>query len=374
MRRTCFYYAATVALGCAQGCLIAVPPPAGQAVGAPAAGAYQGLRTTHAYQPLPMAVTDPAGGAIVAPPIRVVPISNQLRQDYGLDPFYVKTVTAGSIVIVGSDKVSDWALLEAAYLMDHQLHDSPKWVHEALTANKVRLAVMAVVEYTMDLPENQDMENGAFEDERSRGLGGMPCCSCAEENLLNLDSDPYGGDGGPGSGENITIHEFAHTLADAIAASQGPKGRFWSRLNKAYKEAMAPGGRLERFNRNRRQDPVYASTMAHEYWAEGAQAWFDGADPDHAGGISTRDDVKKKDPKLAALLAEIYGDGPWRYVKTTTKQADGKPMRPEGELEHLAGFEALRDRLPAFDIKKSPRVIAAKAKKKAKKRRVKSEG
>ncbi len=71
---------------------------------------------------------------------------------------------------------------------------------------------------TLDLPENRGLKNGAYEDERSRGLGGMPCGSCGEENLLNLPGDPYGPKGKNDPGENITIHEFAHTIADAIEA------------------------------------------------------------------------------------------------------------------------------------------------------------
>ena len=49
---------------------------------------------------------------------------------------------------------NDIAFLEAAYTLDHQLHGSPEWVRDALTTNKVRLAILACVEYTMDLPEN----------------------------------------------------------------------------------------------------------------------------------------------------------------------------------------------------------------------------
>ncbi len=45
-------------------------------------------------------------------------------------------------------------------------------------------------------------------DRRARGLGGSetdPIASCAEENLLCFEGDPY-------AAENILIHEFAHAL------------------------------------------------------------------------------------------------------------------------------------------------------------------
>jgi hypothetical protein len=293
----------------------------------------------------------------------VVPIDDELRRSYRIDPFYKKTLTSAGVVIVGSDKVSDWAFLEAAYTLDHQLRDSPSWVREALTTNKVRLAILAVVEYTMDLPENnrrsRTVAEAAFQDRRSRGLGGMPNCSCAEENLLNLPGDPYGGDGSPNAGENITMHEFAHTLASAIgsAKSQGRDGPFWTKLRKALADAKAPEGHLGIYNKDRRS-PVYASSNEQEYWAEGTQAWFDHANPRNSGGLDTRDDVKKKDPQLAALLAEIYGDGPWRYHKTTAKNSDGTPMRSKDELAHLEGLDAVRGQFPIYNNRNSPRIIA----------------
>jgi hypothetical protein len=192
----------------------------------------------------------------------------------------------------------------------------------------------------------------------------MPWCSCAEENLLNLRGDRYGGNGAQGSGENITIHEFSHTVASAIGAyqSQGTgrrnTGPFWTALRKALADSKAPGGRLEVYDRNR-ATPVYAATDEQEFWAEGAQAWFDNANPGNSGGLSVRDDVKTKEPELAALLNEIYGDGTWKYLKTTAKNPDGTPLRPLADLDHLVGLDALRSQIPAFNLNNSPRIIAA---------------
>jgi hypothetical protein len=111
------------------------------------------------------------------------------------------------------------------------------------------------------------------------------------------------------------------------------------------------------FNEGRR-NPVYASSNEQEYWAEGAQAWFGHANPRNSGGVRTRDDVKQKDPQLAALLTEIYGDGPWRYHKTTAKNSDGTSIRSKEELAHLEGLDALREKFPRYDNSNSPRIIA----------------
>ena len=61
---------------------------------------------------------------------------------------------------------------------------------------------------------------------------------------------------------------------------------------------------------------------------------------------------------MAALLAEIYGDGAWRYHKTTAKNSDGTPMRSKDELAHLEGLDAVRGQFPVYNNRNSPRIIA----------------
>jgi hypothetical protein len=128
--------------------------------------------------------------------VRVEAISEALRQRFRINAFYTKGLVFEGVPIIGSEKVSDYAFLECAYTLDHMLAGSPAWVREALISGRVRMGIIAVVEYTMDIPENQNRRNmvptnAAFQDRRSRGLGGMPLATCAEENLLNLRGDPY---------------------------------------------------------------------------------------------------------------------------------------------------------------------------------------
>ena len=85
-------------------------------------------------------------------------------------------------------------------------------------------------------------------------------------------------------------------MASAIQRVQGRNGTFWTRLRKAFADAKAAEGRLAVFNRDRRE-PVYASTDEQEYWAEGAQAWFDCANRTTPAGWPWRADVKQKDPE-----------------------------------------------------------------------------
>lgn len=254
--------------------------------------------------------TEHAAGAIRRP-----------SESLGLDPFYQKHLDAGGIPVVGSAAVSDYALREAAYLVDRMLEGRPA-LRKALADNGVRVVVMAVTEMTTDVPEHRHLTPKTYWDRRARGLGATrhaPVVSCGEENLLGLRGDPY-------ATENIFVHEFAHTIdAMALRTIDEP---FASRLRAAYHPAREKG-----LWKN-----TYAGTNPEEYWAEGVQSWFDtnrAADREH-NGVDTREKLKQYDPALAGLIAEALGETPWRYV----------PPRRRAEAAHLAGFD--RDSAPAF--------------------------
>ncbi|HZZ28750.1 MAG TPA: hypothetical protein VFE46_12175 [Pirellulales bacterium] len=284
------------------------------------------------YTPLPSEDAD--GHVTQSPPIYVDAISDELRKEYRINPFYKKSATIVGIPIIGSEKVSDYAFLECAWTLDHLLHGRTL-AHDALLACKVRVGIIAVTEYTLDIPENQRPQmiaRGAYHDRRSRGLGGLPLATCAEENLLNLRGDPY-------IKENITIHEFSHTVASAIRRVN----RAWyNRLRDAYNDAQAKGI----------YGDSYAGTNEQEYWAEGAQCWFDCANPKNAGGASNREQLKAKDAALATLLTEVYGDDDWRYTKIMNR-----PAAVLADVAHLAGLNRLS--FPVFDFDNSPRIQAA---------------
>ena len=215
-------------------------------------------------------------------------------------------------------------------------------IKSALVQGQVRIGIIGATEYTMDIPENRRpsmLARAAYHDRRSRGLGGRRLTTCGEENLLSLRGDPY-------RRENITIHEFSHTIASNLRRVDRD---WWNRLRELYGKAMD-----EKLWAN-----SYAAVSAQEYWAEGTQSWFDCNTPRDDGrihnGIWNREKLKKYDPRLAAFLKETYGDGEWRYSKTTE--------RPPEELAHLRGLD--RDALPTFSFEKSPRIQAEKAKREA---------
>jgi cyclophilin family peptidyl-prolyl cis-trans isomerase len=250
------------------------------------------------------------------PDWQVEPVPEALRQRLGLDPFYQKHISVAGFPIVGSAKVSDHALREAAWIVRNVVGPRDDLL-QAMAANKVRLVVMAWNEYTTDVPEHRHLQSRVFWDRRARGLGATlrnPVVSCAEENLLCFPNDPY-------STENILIHEFAHAIHGTAGPALGAD--FDRRLRAAFKKATEQG----------LFQGTYAGTNASEYWAEAVQSWFDNNRENDSlhNHVNTRAELKEYDPELAELVAEILGDGPWRYQK---------PMeRDPADRAHLEGFD-----------------------------------
>ena len=252
-------------------------------------------------------------GRVVAPPAALK-----------VDPFHAKYTSAHGFPIVASAAVSDFALLEAAYLVDALLAARPD-VRQALIESGARLCILGHDEYTTDLPEFAFLAAAPMEgfpgisgrdfwDARARGTGGSetdPYCSCGEENLLAYDGDPY-------AAECILIHEFAHVIHLRGMSNVDPS--FDARLLAAYDAAMRDG----------LWKGKYASVNHHEYFAEGVQCWFDNNrvnDHDH-NHVHLRSDLVDYDPRLAALCKEVFGDTELRYTKPATRLGG-----------HLAGYD-----------------------------------
>ena len=242
----------------------------------------------------------------------VTPVPESLRQEADLSPFYQKYTHAGPLPILGSANVSDYALREAVWIVRHVLAGRDD-ILQALADRNVRMVIMAYNEYTTDLPEQADMKPKEYWDRRARGLGGR-IISGAEENLLCFPGDPY-------STENILIHEFAHVIQQRGMRSVDPT--FNRRLRATYEQARAAG----------LWEGTYAGSNVAEYWAEAVQDWFDNnRENDRAHNhVNTRAELKAYDPNLAAIVAEVLGEGDWRYQK---------PMEREvADRAHLAGYD-----------------------------------
>lgn len=244
------------------------------------------------------------------------------RADYPLPDFYEKLVLVGPFAIVGSERVRDPAMLEAAWIIGEMLRDRGD-VLAALAAARVRCAVMAFDEFTTDIPEHADLEPARFWNRRARGLGSTPqrpCVSCGEENLLRFKGDPY-------FTESILVHEFAHAIHEQGLDQVDPT--FDGRLEAAYDAAMKAG----------LWEGKYAATNHREYWAEAVQSFFDTNrenDHDH-NHVNTREELKEYDPALHDLVAEVFRNHGWRFT------------RPESRFgtAHLAGYDP--ESAPTFE-------------------------
>jgi hypothetical protein len=218
--------------------------------------------------------------------------------------FYTKYVDVLGLPVVASNKVSDAAVIEAAYLARLMLDGRPD-VARAMADNKTRLAVMAVTELTTDIPEHSDLKPKEYWDRRARGLGATkarPAVSCAEENLLMCPGDPY-------RGENIMIHEFAHAFHEMGLRTLDKQ--FDRHLGETYKAALDKG----------LWKGTYGATNPNEYWAEGVQSYFhcnQRKDKQHTG-INTRDALKAYDPELFALIDAAFKSPAWTYVPPTQR-------------------------------------------------------
>lgn len=257
------------------------------------------------------------------------PPAEAVRQTFQLPAFYQKCVMVGDLPVVGSTNVSDQAVREAGWILQHMLPERPD-ILRTIASNHVRVAVMAWNEFTTDIPEHSRLQSKVYWDRRARGLGATPdapAVSCAEENLLGFPTDPY-------TGENILIHEFAHTIHEVGLGKLDPS--FDGRLQAAYRRARQAGLWTN----------TYAASNHKEYWAEGTQSWFDSntANGPQHNEINTRSRLKRYDPALAALCAEVYGDLGWRYRRPTDRRGE--------ERAHLAGFDF--GKAPRFRWRQAP--------------------
>jgi hypothetical protein len=254
--------------------------------------------------------------------------------------FYTKYIDAAGYPIVASGNVNDYALHEAAWLVNLMLAKRPD-VRAAMIKSGSRMCIIAHNEYTTDLPEWARMKPKDFWDARARGMGGSrrdPFCSCGEENLLGYRGDPY-------AAECILIHEFAHNIHLRGMVNVDPT--FDDRVKTAYDAAMKAG----------LWKGKYASVNHHEYFAEGVQSWFDDNrenDHDH-NHVNTRAELLEYDPALAALCREVFGETELKYTKPAKRLRD-----------HLAGYDPAT--APKFEWPERLREAKAKIRRDAEKR------
>ena len=223
-----------------------------------------------------------------------VPPPQAVRDFFDLDSFYQQWINVGGFPVLASEKVNPYAVKEAAWVI-YQMIGHRGDILEVLALRRKRFTVLAVTESFSDTPEYDLYFNypTKFMGAYARDIN----CSCpvtlaSEENLIYL-----------GINFHLTIHEFAHTIHEGLNRL-GPE--FDNRLRATYEAAMEKG----------LYHGYYASSNRDEYWAEGVESWFHAT---QSNVVNTRSDLKTYDPGLAKLIAEIFGDGDWRYTPPDTR-------------------------------------------------------
>ena len=213
--------------------------------------------------------------------------------------------------IASSNHVRDAALYEAALTVAIMTQQRPDLL-QLLVDEQVVLAVIGNDQVTRDIPDYADLDPVVWDAYRGiAATQSRPTTSCAEENLLCFTEDVY-------RGENICVHETAHTLAGSGGKLRTPR-------------LMDDGSNLDDVLRNvyRTSVPMeglwtgtYASVNHEELWAEGVQSYFNvnylgpvGGDGIH-NDINTRSKLKSYDPKLYNVTTRIFGTNPTGAVIT----------------------------------------------------------
>ena len=250
-----------------------------------------------------------------------VPPPKEVRDFFDLDPYYQQWINVSGFPVLASVEVSPYALKEAAWVI-WQMIGHRRDILKVIAQDTQRLSVLSINESLGDLPEFKRIKRInsrlRFFNAYARDVAWYGA-TASEENLL-CNPCSY----------SFLIHEFAHTIHNGLNMIDLA---FDSQLKIAYDAAMATGLWKD----------AYAASNKSEYWAEGVGSWFNA--PDLRNPIKTRDALKAYDPSLARLIAEIFGDGDWRYT----------PFAARMHLPHLQGFnqqEAFRlDGLPLWAIK-----------------------
>ena len=212
-----------------------------------------------------------------------------------LNSFYKKYIDCDGLPIVSSGKVRDTSLVQACYIARTMLSKHPEARDEMIKCH-FRIGVVAYNEKITDLPECKMMSiwwPDTDWDERGRGYGAteaLPVMSIGEENLVPVPNfqERYWN-------ESIMVHEFAHNVDFAMRRID-PK--FKTALLAAFKNAQEKG----LYKENGRN--TYWLENDAEYFAEGAQAWFNTC----RIGLTDRTSLRNYDPQLYDLMVYTFTD------------------------------------------------------------------
>ncbi len=324
-------------------------------------------------------------------PYTVTPPTAEQLKYYDLDAnFYKKSIVVQDILIATSDKVSDYALKESAYLFDKMMSSINPEVAQRVRDKKLLCLLIGATEQISELPQFKTDKTGDeldFYNWRSRGfLSNLNIDGRKQSVVVFAEEDVMEYPGGM-QDESILVHEFGH-----VVMFQGFNEAQMKQVSEAYKNTKEKGlymdgfaaqtfGRVQSLTPVRLLDALaeafpdqprallsaalaggditvngrpatpyllvdkddkvliifggpkqcYAATNRGEYFAEIYQAWYDTnrtSDHDH-NHIHTREQLKQYDPVGAKLCEEVLTDSDWRFVSPRLRAGTG----------HLKGYD-----------------------------------
>ncbi len=209
------------------------------------AGLGQNEADESRFEPFPLVQT---GHTVIEPPKAV-------------HAFYKKYINADGILIVGSENVTDAALLAARSTILRLTSKCPD-VHKAIVANNARISIMGFSETASDLPEFGPGSDGEW------GLGQMPGDPTS---LVSEKGISY--EGNTEYIANFLLHEFVHVVHNLGMPATDPE--IVDEIYAAYLDAVEEG----RFMKPPNAPPEDANALDEyrddEYFTHSVNAYYD---------------------------------------------------------------------------------------------------
>jgi alpha-glucosidase len=240
------------------------------------------------------------------------------------DPYYTKFTFAREFPVLGSNHVSDAALLranDAIRKMFAYRHD----ILKAMIADGARLVVLGSQEKLSNLPEFADARKAGFDEVRYLDYTPkLKLMVVPEENVLGLPNEPF-------AGRHMVISVFAKGLYQVagqrpVVEEPGKRSRQQYEL-RVKRLDIEFDRRLLKTHDEARDKGLWQGTPAArdrvEYWTAGVEAYFDAGDAaipptGAARAITTREALQGYDATLFALVEETMaynGHADWRVKR-----------------------------------------------------------
>ena len=211
-------------------------------------------------------------------------------------PLMEQVSTVGPVCITASSQVPPRALVETGRMLETMLANRGDIGRQMRDVGALT-AVFGRTESVCDLPYFRDLVGSAscLAEGGLGGVPGRPATACSEKNVLMQPDDPFGRGSRP-DGENVCVHELAHTIMN-VGLSSEVRRRIRARFNDPDTKELWRGD--------------YALENADEFFAEMTQAYFC-ANPEvpgflHTHGINCADELHSYDTVTYGLIDSIFG-------------------------------------------------------------------